>query len=151
MSGQTLKFSELSKAADEELKDKPKKGIEIEIEVAGPKEPVTRTVKLALDNRGLIKLSFKEGGKMPEILAGRFTDIEAVKTSLTVWKHREDKQYKIDEEIKVPKQEGQNISEIVDEVIADSAPPGFDEKLDDALVDAKDEEVNSNDDIVILD
>lgn len=144
MSGQTLKFSELAMASEaQEVEEK--KGIEIEIEVAGPKEPVTRTVKLKLDNRGLIQLSFKEGGKLPEILAGRFTDIEAVKISLQVWQHNEAKQYELDESVKIPNAGDQSISDKVDAAKIDSAAPTFDVKLDDALM-----SVSSDDDIVTL-
>ena len=148
MSGQTLRFSELTTAADEELHDEPKKGIEIEIEVAGPKEVSTKTVQLKLDQRGLIQLSFKEGGELPVLLQGRFTDIENVKIALTIWKDKTDKEFKLDANVSKPKSGDQSLSDVIDEVVAESAPPGFEEKLDVVLT--KTEEIE-DDSIVILD
>lgn len=146
MSG-TLKFSDLTKAAEETDLQEEKKGIEIEIEVAGPKELVKRHVKMSLDNRGLIKLCFREGGKLPVLLQGRFTSIEDVKVALTVWQDREAKHFpkpKLEDEIETQGTEGQSVSDLVDEAVADSAPPSFDEKLDDVLAES-DSEVDLSD------
>jgi hypothetical protein len=143
MSG-TLKFSDLTKAVEETDLQEEKKGIEIEIEVAGPKEMKVRHVKMSLDNRGLIKLCFREGGKLPVLLQGRFTSIEDVKVALAVWQDREAKHFHVEDKIESDNSEGQSVSDLVDNAVQTSAPPAFDEKLDDVLATA-DEEVDLSD------
>jgi len=126
-----LKFSELAEGNSE--LEETKKGMEVTIEVAGPTKPITRTVKLTLDSRGLIRLSFKEGGKLPEILQGRFTGISDVKVALSIWKARADKEFKLDESVTAPHSGGgQSVEDLVDEA-SQKAPPTFDEDLDPAL------------------
>ena len=120
--------AELEPAEKINLNDAPKKGLEVIIEVAGPKEVESKTIQLSLDQRGLIKLSFKEGGQLPRLLAGRFTNIEEVKTALVVWQERRAKEFKLDENISHPHaiDNGKVLSELVDKSIQET-PPAFDQ------------------------
>lgn len=131
---QSIKFSEFSDTAEQEDEaEAAKRGMEIEIQVAGPKEVQCKTIELSLDNRGLIKLRFKEGGKLPAILQGRFTDLPSVKVALTVYQEREAKHFNLAEEVQHPNpDDDQSIDELVDEA-AQANPPTFEDKLDSAF------------------
>jgi hypothetical protein len=124
---QSLKFTDLRRDREgpAELNSSSKKALEVVIDVAGPKEVESKTIQLKLDQRGLIQLSFKEGGQLPELLTGRFTNIEEVATSLSVWQDRRAKQFKLDPDIQRPHAGGgQSVVDAVKDAVQD-APPTF--------------------------
>jgi hypothetical protein len=69
--------------------------------VAGPISTKSKTVVLSLDRQGLIQLRFREGGTLPSMLKGRFTNIAAVKLSLSVYSQRTSKEFDLDTDITV--------------------------------------------------
>lgn len=132
MSG-VLKFGEL--VTPPSFEKEPSDALEIAIDVAGPKAVEAKTVRCSLDQRGLIQLSFKEGGKLPEILGGRFTTMEEVKTALTIWQARRAKEFVLDENVTHPhsSEPSKDVDTAVTDAVQNSAPPAFPDQLDESL------------------
>lgn len=129
---EVMKFSDLTDpqpAQKDSDIDKAKKGLSVEIEVAGAKKTEKKTVQIKLDNRGLMQLSFAEGGQMPEVLSGRFTSLDEVKLALTIWKDRRDAEFNLDEKVKVPHaSKEESVAEVVDKAAKKSSPKFASEK-----------------------
>lgn len=138
MSG-VLRFDEL--VTQPVVEQEPTNTLEISIEVAGPKETEAKTVRCSLDQRGLIKLSFKEGGQLPVLLEGRFTTMEDVKTALSVWQARRAKEFVLDESVERPHSSEGNASvdAQVSAAVQEGAAPGFAEQLDEVLTETTEE------------
>ena len=119
-----------------------KGGMEVTIDVAGPQEVESKTICLSLDVRGLIKLQFKEGGQLPRLLAGRFTNLTEVTTALAEWQSRRNKEFKLDPTITAPhsKDGANSLDDLVKEQIDQGATPKFPDTLDPALVAAEEAE-----------
>jgi hypothetical protein len=125
MSAQSINFNDLS-AATEVKQEEPstKRGMEVQIEVAGPKEVEAKTVQLKLDQRGLIQLSFKEGGELPALLQGRFTSLTDVQQVLLLWQNNCAKEFKLDDKIQHPHSTG-NEKNIEDLTKGNKSAPSF--------------------------
>lgn len=101
---QAVNFEDLQEAAakPEESQVDNKVIQAININVPGPKETTKKTLELSLDNRGLIQLRFKEGGKLPVALSGRYTDLKSVHVDLAQYLGDEKAKYTVDEDVKRP-------------------------------------------------
>jgi len=135
MNAQGLSFDELagghSDDAPEEEAVMEQKGMMVTINVAGPKEHTEKTIVISRDNHGLMRLKFKEGGQMPALLTGRFTDIDSVKIALATYQEREAKSFALDEKVVCPLPgAGDNgLDDALKEAMQGAAPK-FPEKLD---------------------
>jgi hypothetical protein len=112
----SISFKELAsdEPQEDERKVSQKKTLEVLVKVAGPKAVEAKTVILTLDNRGLIKLAFAEGGELPELLKGRFTSLADVAEALEVWVERRAKQYNLVTEIqRDPKASEQSVASLL--------------------------------------
>lgn len=100
-----LKFeeilSEASSLDENELRPSRQQPVEIEVEVAGPRESVEhKTLNFFVNNAGLIYCKFKEGGQLPSELKGQFTGINTALSAVNIWKNRASKEAEISTEIK---------------------------------------------------
>ena len=102
MSGMT--FEELTREEPEDDissdREELRNQLSVQIEVAGPKETEKKTLLLSLNDYGLIKLAFKEGGRLPECLQGTYTDLKSVKVDLAEYLAKSKSDFGVDPEIK---------------------------------------------------
>ena len=118
MSSHSVSFEDLDNEFEAPKPDSVKRGIEIKITVAGKADVERKTVQLKLDQRGLIELSFKEGGELPELLKGRFTNLTEVKLVLALWQERRAREFNLDESIQHPHaSDKRDIGSLVDSAV----------------------------------
>lgn len=83
------------------------KPVEVNVIVAGvEEEPETKTVQFSTTNEGLVQIQFKEGGKLPPEMRGRFTSTTEALSAVSQWVARKEREVKVDSTVKVSGGEG---------------------------------------------